>query len=253
MALLEIEGIVIKEINFGEADKIITIFSREKGKIQGCAKGARRPKSPLVSSTQLFSYNSYILFKGKNLYNINQGELIESFYNIRENLEKLYCSFYIIELISDVIEEGSPNEELLNLLLNTLYILSNTDKNILMVKTVFELRMLRILGFLPNVICCTKCNEEFEEYLFNSNMGGIVCKECVKSYNMYNNKIISNSTLAAMRYILYCEDKKIFSFTTINQTLKELNSITNDFIKTHIGKEYSTLKKFENLYFKVML
>ena len=111
------EGIVLKEIRFRETSKIVTIFSKEYGKVHGMAKGAYRPKNNLISITQPFSYSDFSFFKGKNFYHINQGDLKNSFYPLRENIYKLFYGSYMLELADSSIVEDESNEKLFQLLL----------------------------------------------------------------------------------------------------------------------------------------
>lgn len=238
MSILKTKGIVLKEVNVGETDKIITILSDSKGKIQASVRGARRNKSYFNVPTQLFSYSDFTLYKGKNMYRVSQIELIESFYNIRDSLDKLCLGSYFAELTTKVIEENSPNQELLRLLLNTLYILSVTEKKLIFLKVVYEIRLLKIIGFQPNITECTKCGNNDGNFYFDSYIGGLVCQECIEK----NSIKIVNGTIAAMKYILYSSDKKIFSFSVSDKVLKELNKISQDFISKQININFKTQK-----------
>ncbi len=247
MGIVKTQGLVIKEINVGEADKIITLFTRHKGKLQASARGARRPKSNLIAGTQFLCYSDFVLYKGKNMYRVSQSEVIESFFNIRSSIEKLSYATYFVEIASEVIAEGYQNDKVLKLLLNTLHMLSNTSKEHLLLKIVYEFRLMSIIGYAPNLVGCTNCGHESEGMYFNSNVGGLVCKKCLKNMKNRNNIALSDGALQAMRYILYSEQNKIFSFQVSNKILNELDSIAQDFILTHIGKEFKTLKYLNNI------
>ena len=93
------EGIVIKELRFKETSKILTLYTKDYGKIHAMARGAYKPKSQLIANTQPFSYNEYYLFKGRNFYYINQADIIDSFYDIRENISRVMYGSYLLELI----------------------------------------------------------------------------------------------------------------------------------------------------------
>jgi len=123
MNYLKTSGIVIKEVNTGEADRIITIFPRIKGKISALAKGARKTESHLVAGTQLLCYSEFVLFKGKDMYTVNSCDVIESFYDIRNDLERLTYAAHMMDIVNDVILENQPASRLLQLFLNSLYML----------------------------------------------------------------------------------------------------------------------------------
>jgi len=157
MGYIKTKGIVLKEINVGEADKILTIFSKSKGKISGSAKGARRPKSRLIAGTQLFCYSEFVLFKGKDMYSVNSCDVIEPFYEIREDLVKLTYAAHINEIVMDNVQEEQPSGKVLQLFLNSLYMLAKTDKSPDLIARVFEIKLMSILGYTPSVMGCLKC------------------------------------------------------------------------------------------------
>ena len=107
---IETSGVVIRQTKFSEYDKIITVFTKEKGKVQAIAKGARRPKSQMMGSTDIFCYSDFVFFSGRNLYNVNQSQIIDSFYSIREDIYKLSYGAFILELVDSSILEEEPNE-----------------------------------------------------------------------------------------------------------------------------------------------
>jgi len=149
MALYNVEAINIRSRNTGEADKIITLFSKRHGKIQAIAKGARRPTSKFGGRLEVFSYNHVQLAAARNLDIMSQCETIESFYKLRENREKLNAGFYMVKLIDIITEDRQRNDELFDLLLEALYALqSPADANILC--RAFEVKLCKVEGFLPS-------------------------------------------------------------------------------------------------------
>jgi len=149
MALYNVESINIRSRNTGEADKIITLFSKQYGKIQAIAKGARRPTSKFGGRLELFSYNHIQLATARTLDILSQCETIESFYKLRENKETLNAGFYMVKLIDIITEDRQKNDELFELLLGALYALgSSADANVLC--RAFEVKLCDIEGFMPS-------------------------------------------------------------------------------------------------------
>lgn len=240
MKIVKIQGIIIKEVNTGEADKIVTIFSKKVGKIQAVARGARRPHSRLIGGTQLLCYSDFVLIQGKELYEIKSCELIESFYSIREDLKKITYASYIIDLVNEVSEENLSYPKLLQLFLNTLYMLATKDRNPELLMRIFEIRLMSIIGFTPQVIECIECKKVSEEFYFSASFGGILCESCsVKDRKAIK---ISPSTLNAIRFIIYSDIKKLFSFDVNSVVLGELEKISEEFLKEHISKNFDKLK-----------
>ena len=115
MGIVKTKGIIISENNTGDFDKMLTMITPDLGKISCAARGARRPKSSLIAGTQLLAFGEYILYKGANAYNINSCELIEIFYNIRTDLDKLSVAAYITKIINDVTTENQNSYQILQL------------------------------------------------------------------------------------------------------------------------------------------
>jgi DNA repair protein RecO len=149
MALYNVEAVNIRSNNTGEADKIITLFTKGQGKIRAIAKGARRPTSKFGGRLEIFSYNHVQLASARNLDIISQCETVESFYKLREVKEKLNAGFYIVKLIDIITEDRQRNDELFDLLLEALYALQGAvDTNVLL--RAFEVKLSKIEGFLPS-------------------------------------------------------------------------------------------------------
>ena len=157
MKQIKVNGIVISENNMGDFDKMLTLLTPNLGKISCSAKGSRRPKSQLLSGSQYLCFGEYMLFKGSENYTMNSCETIELFYNIRTDLDKLTYATYITKIVSDVTTENQNSFNTLKLFLNTLYMISETDKNLDFITAVFKMRILKILGFTPNIRECVEC------------------------------------------------------------------------------------------------
>jgi DNA repair protein RecO (recombination protein O) len=240
MGYVNYKGIVLKEVNTGEADKIITVLTAEEGKISIAAKNARRTKNSFSSGTQLLCFSNYMLFKGKELYNMSSCEVIESNYEIRNDIVKLtYCS-HILELIIDNVQEGEPSEDILQLLLNTFYVIGKTDRSLELVTRVFELRLMSLLGYEPHVVSCLKCNKtDDEDMYFDFDSSGIICSKCVNPKARVMR--ILPGTVKTLKYIMLISPQRLYNFTLSEDLIKELGVISRKYIKEHLGKEYNRL------------
>ena len=141
MGIIKTKGIVLVESNMGDSDKMITLLTPGLGKIGCAAKGARKPKSALLAGTQYLCFADYILFEGNNTYNINSCDIIEIFYNLRIDLDKLESAANITKIVNDVATENENNYKTLQLLLNTLYMISETEMNKELVTSIFKMRL----------------------------------------------------------------------------------------------------------------
>ncbi|MCI8443894.1 MAG: DNA repair protein RecO [Clostridia bacterium] len=130
MANVKMKGMILSEHNWGDFDKMLTMLTPGVGKISCVAKGARRPKSTLLAGTQMFCFGEYLMYQGTNTYHINSVEPIEVFYNLRTDLDKLKYAVHINKIIQDVTHENQNCYHILQLVLNTLYTISETNKEL---------------------------------------------------------------------------------------------------------------------------
>ena len=242
MKQIKVNGIVIAENNMGDYDKMLTLLTPNLGKIGCSAKGSRRPKSLLLSGTQFLSFGEFMLFKGSDTYTVNSVETIEMFYNIRTDLDKLTYASYITKIISDVTTENQNSFNTLKLFLNTLYMISETDKNLDFITAVFKIRMLKILGYTPNSLECVTCKTKENLNYFSIRDNGFKCDSCSKQDT--GSIQMSEATRTAIIYILKADPKKIFSFNLSDKAEKELELIANIYLNEKLEKEYKLEKLF---------
>jgi len=242
MGFLKTRGIVVKEVNTGEADKIITIFSRDQGRIQASAKGSRRPKSKLSAASQLLCYGEYMLYSGKEMYSVNSCDVIEPFYEIRNDMIKLTYAAHFTDIVLEIIQESQPSARLLKLLLNTLYMLAKTRKEPELLTRIFELRAVSYAGYAPHVNACMNCGQVPERnYSFSFARCGFLCdrQECAAS----DGSAISLSPGASrtIQHIVYAPMEELFSFSVSEQVLQELEHITGRYLREQLERDFTKL------------
>lgn len=242
MKQIKVSGVVIAENNMGDYDKMVTLLTPNLGKISCSARGARRTKSLLLAGTQFLCFGEYQLFKGSDTYKINSCETIEMFYNIRTDLDKLEYASYITKIINDVTTENQNSYNTLKLFLNTLYAISETDKNLEQITSVFKMRLLKILGFAPNTKQCVNCKTEEGITHFSIIDNGFKCEVCSKQDTGAIG--MSDATKNAIKYTMIAEPKKIFSFTVSENSIKEMKLIADIYLNDKLDKEY----KFDKLF-----
>ena len=236
MGTIKMSGIIISESNLGDYDKMLTMLTPGLGKISCVAKGARRQKSTLLAGTQFLCFGEYLMYKGANTYNINSCETIEVFYNIRTDLDKLNNAVYITKIIRDVTEENQNCYKILQLFLNTLYVLSETDKNPDLIISIFKLKLLCFLGFMPKVTECVNCKEKEKIKYFSLKDNGFKCTICAKQDTSCLE--MTESTLNAIKYIVMAPPKKLYSFNLKDESLEELKLIAKLYFEEKLEKEY---------------
>ncbi len=242
MGTIKMKGIIIAENDAGDFDKMLTMLTPGLGKISCIAKGARRPRSSLLAGTQFLCFGDYMMYKGSNTYKINSCETIEVFYNLRTDLDKLKYAVHITKIVQDVTTENQNCFNILQLFLNTLYTISETDKDKDLVVSVFKLRLMCYLGFNPQIRNCVNCKTEENISAFSLKDSGFKCKSCSKLDK--SSISISDSTKDAIRYIVMAPAKKLYSFNLKDDSLEELKLVSKLYLNEKLEKEY----KLEELF-----
>ena len=236
MGIIKTKGIIIAESNMGDFDKMLTMLTPGLGKISCAAKGARRQKSALLAGTQFLCFGEYILYKSQDNYSINSCDTIEMFYNIRTDLDKIKYAVHITKIIQDVTTENENSYKILQLYLNTLYMISETDKDPDFILSVFKIKLLCFLGFKPRVNGCANCGEKENLNHFSIKDNGVKCEEC---YRQDKSSIsISQSTLAALNFIVSAPCKKVFGFSLKDESLREIKLLSKIYFNEKLEKEY---------------
>jgi DNA repair protein RecO (recombination protein O) len=174
-----VEAIVIRHNDWGEADRLLGLFTRELGKIRAVAKGIRKPRSRKAGHLEPFTRSNLLLARGRDLYIVTQAEMVNAYAPLKDDLVLLGYASYIMELLDRFTYEEGENRSLYRLLTNTLERLSSGYNPNLVVRY-FEIRLLDLLGFRPQLFTCTKCETEIkaEDQFFSSELGGVLCPEC---------------------------------------------------------------------------
>lgn len=247
MAAYTTEAIVLKQFDLGEADKIITFYTRDLGKVRAVAKGVRKSKSTISGLVLPFSYNKVLFYKGKSLYRVNSIESIFHFTQLREDLTKMAYATLMAEIVEKLGLEDEPNEGLFSLLLMGYYQLLKADKSQFnYIELIYKIRLLEIIGIKPELTRCVNCNKDIEINsinLFDLNLGGIVCNDYERngSNEVYK---ISGESIQILRKLLDSGIKKITKLQMSKIAYQELDKLINDFIVFHLDIR---LKSFDFL------
>lgn len=219
MKLIKTKGIVIKEVPYKDNDKIITILTDNLGKISCIAKGSKKTNSPLLASSQFLVYSEFVLYKGAKFYHVNSANIINMFYDLRVDFDKLDIVFSLTKIISNVTDEYQDTSDILILFLNTIYLIQEGSKDKRLVITVFKIRLFCILGFTPNIQKCSCCGhalidkEKKDSEIYYDYVSNIFCcYECIKNNDKRRYIKVNESTIIAIRYVAMTNIRKIFSF-----------------------------------------
>ena len=233
------EGLIIREQQSGEDDRLVTLLTRDHGVIRAFVRGAKRIKSRSQSATGLFAYGSYSIYRGRDAYSVDEAQPKEIFFDLRNDIEALALAQYFCELAGELAPVEDDADEFLRLILNALHMLMNKKRPQAQLKAVVELRLLCLSGYMPDLVVCGDCGEEYDgNFLFSPVEGLIFCEKC---RHKHSGVMLTPGVLRAMRHICYSEDEKLFTFTLGEDSLKMLGEVTQ------------TSKKFKTLdFYKAM-
>ena len=242
-------GVVIRAKSVGD-DRLLTLLTEDYGVISASAKGANKPRSRLASSTELFCYSRFTLFRYRDYNTVDSADVDTSFFSLRKDLSALGLASYLAELCCELAPQEEEAKEYLRLLLNTLYMLSSKKKTVWFLKPLFELRLLTMAGFMPDLTSCSMCGEfkSPDGVWFSAESGDFICADCIRDVPLETQDItgihISAAVLAAMRHIIYSDFEKLFFFTLPENALFELNKVSEKYLKYHLQRDYRSLDFF---------
>ena len=240
------EGLVLRETEYKDADKLLTVLTKDRGKLTLRARGVRSRSSRLKSGCQLLAYSEFTVFENKNSQLVDEAVPIMLFLPLREDIEKLSLASYFAQVSEVLSQEDNPGPELLSLCLNALYALSRLSRPQLLIKAAFELRAACIAGYMPMLDACVVCGSPKPDRF--RVMGGVLqCADCLLSDDSGLRLPIHEGALAAMRYIVGCDLKRLFSFQLGDQALKELADITETYLLAQLEQGFFTLDFYKSL------
>lgn len=240
--LQKCEGIVIRTTDYGETNKIITIYTREWGKIGVMARGAKKPNSRLSSITQLFTHGYFLVQRGSGLGSLQQGEIATSLRSIGEDIFLTAYASYIVELTDKCTEEKKPNPFHFELLLQTLnYMNEGYEPDILM--NIYEMKMLNVMGLYPVLNQCSVCGSTDGHFSFSIREGGFICHRCLEK-DPYHFKL-SPATVKLLRLFYYFDLSRLGNISVKSETKAELKNVIDSYYEEYSGLHLKT-KKFLN-------
>lgn len=255
--LTEVTGLVLRSVNLGEADRLITVFTKEMGTVTALVKGVRSLKSKNMFSTQQFCYSTLVLNRRGDKLWVKESNLIESFFGLRNTIEGLSLAGYVVELLSDVTTAESETD-LLRLALNCLYAISENKAPLEKIKSAFEIRALSIIGFMPDVLSCSDCGEGSGDFFFDIMGGSIQCYSChEKSEREHRDildeghrrvvTILSEGAKIALGYLIHCPLERIFAFNITDEDMLLLSRATEEYVLHQLERSFKSLEFYKEV------
>ena len=236
-------GMILSATPISEYDKRLVILTKEKGKISAFAKGARKQNSPMMGVTNPFSFGEFLLYEGRNSYNVMQANISNYFMELSTDFEGAYYGFYFMEIADYYTKEYNDEREMLKLLYQTMRALSSGKIKRELVRYIYELKALTVNGEAPEVFRCANCGVSDRSMVFSSKNHGLICSECEGIAP--DGISISSATVYTLQYIVSSTIEKLYTFTVSDEVLDELRRILKQYMDLHIDKIFKSLEILE--------
>lgn len=245
---METAGLVLRSVDYKEADKILTVLTAQNGLMTVKARGCRRRNSPLAASAQLFVYSRMNLFEYRDYYTVQEASVLDQFLGVREDVVKLSLAAYFAEVAQSVAVEGEANADLLSLTLNSLYALDRLDKPLELVRAAFALRCMAIAGYAPLLDACAVCGlPQPAEPRLHLQEGVLHCRDCKDGAGPGRSVALTPEMLSAARHIAYGEAKRLFSFRLPPDQLAPFAALTSDYLAAQLERSFKTLDFYHSM------
>lgn len=238
-------GLVLREAKYRESDKILTVLTPDLGKLTITARASRKKGGGVSAAAQLLVWSELTLSEYRGRWTLSEGATELEFRNLRRDLDRLSLGSYFAELTDTMVPEGQSAPELLSLLLNALYALDQLKKPLPLVKAAFELRLLSLSGYAPDLSACAVCGREPEEPVLHLREGQLLCRRCKQGGGIA--LPLNGAALEAMRYILRCESRRLFSFRLDEESLEQLCDACEGYLLTQMERGFRTLEFYKSL------
>lgn len=240
------KGLILREVRYKEADRILTILTESDGKITAKARGALRKSSRTGAATQQLTWSELTLFGNKGKWSVNEATVAEGFEGLRADIEKLALGSYFADCLETFAVEDQPDPALLQLGLNSLYALSRDLAEPEKIKAAFELRLMCLTGFRPELSACSVCGRpDPRDPILSLGDGTICCRGCRKA--AWDGVLLEDEALAAARYVTEAPAKRLFSFPLEGKGLQCLSRASELFLQAHAERSFATLAYYKDL------
>lgn len=235
MKQIKVKGIIIRETNYKDNDKILTVLTDKLGKISCIAKGSKKNNSPLLACSQYLVYSEMLLYRSNNFYYLNSAEILSTFYNFRIDFDKLQVAFEITRIINFIVSENEDTEKLLTLFLNTIFLLDNKFDKKDFIKSVFEIKMFSLLGFLSDIGFKSANGQAVDDMYYDYVSNSFIEKEAYNTTMKNRCILLKKSTILAIKFIVASDIKKVFDFQVADvDNLKLFTGVYQDVLTNGI-------------------
>nr|WP_288722498.1 DNA repair protein RecO [uncultured Sellimonas sp.] len=236
---ITVTGMILSAIPIGEYDKRIVILSRERGKISAFARGARKPGSMLMGTTNPFVFGTFSLYEGRSSYTLKQTDIQNYFGELLTDIEAAYYGFYFLEFADYCTRENNDETEILKLLYQTMRIVVKRSIPLQLIRYIFELKIISLGGEAPRVFECSGCGKTEDIFWFSARKGGLLCGGCQgKAEDAIP---VQKSTVYALQFIVATPVEKLYTFTVSGEVLSQLSQVSRRYMDVYVGHHFKSM------------
>ncbi len=241
-----LHGLVLRTVDMGDNDRLMTLLTAEEGKITLSAKGVRSVKSHRMAACQPFCYSEWTVTRRNGKRILTETRLIENFYAVREDIGRFALAGYLCEVTEAVTVEEAGQEAILSLLLNCLYLISRDQKPFWLIKGVFEWRICCYSGLMPDLSGCALCGKTEGALALSLPDGCLYCADCLlkeaKPLCIY-----PEDSLPLLRYLCAAPSKRIFAIEADPSIRSTFSAVCEKYMLHQLGRSFATLSFYNTL------
>lgn len=240
--LHNVDAIILRRRDFGEADRLLTVFSADQGKLQLLAKGIKKTKSRKAGHLELFMHATIQVAEGRNFGIITQADTVEGYRALREDLDKISHAYYLVELIDRFTEDHDPSFPIFELLALTLARLSDgTGPEPFLAIRYFDMHLLRLTGYQPQLHFCIACSSqiEAEDNYFQPGDGGVLCPTCGEKRPQ--SRRLTLGALKVLRFLQTRPWEEAAKLQLTETTQRELERVMLDYISYILERKLKSI------------
>jgi len=242
--LFTVEAVVIRSMDYGESNKIITLYTKQMGKISVMVRGAKKMKSRHSAITQLFVHGEFTFYKSGKMGNLNEGEILNAHHLLHSSIHKTTYAAYILEMIDRMLIEQEGSSYLFEQCLASLEAIEE-GKCPQIVSHLFEMKMLSFAGYAPMLEYCVSCEKQCNQFKLSAELGGIVCEKC--QHNDPTALTISDRTLKLLRVFQQLDLKRLGNIDVKDESKRELKLCMRKYMDTHVSNYWKSLSFLDQM------
>lgn len=240
-------GLVLRQVEYKESSRMLTVLTDKQGKISVSAKGAVRKGSRIAAASRLFAFSEMTLTESRDRWYLTQANTLELFDGLSRDITDLALGSYFLELLDSACAERVEEPEILKLGLRALWLLSEGEKDRRLIKSTFELRLMCLLGYMPELGACAGCGEYMPDLpVIDLRRGELYCASCAEKSAM-RPKALCPASLAAMRHVTGAEGGKEFSYTLKEGALARMGAAAESYAVEQLEKSFATLDYYKRI------